>query len=955
MIRKLLVAAVAILGVAVWAVPQWAVRAALDRHNEAGRSVSVEDIRQASIDESATALSAVGQGDLLFRASIEGLVSLVNESLAVAAAGKLVPVSISALAIVPDRQLLGLSAEVSGTLDNGIQIKGRVSGAIAPAFSGGELVMRAAFRSIEIQEAKIPGWHWLPGSVARILNPAVADAITRINGALPEQRWTILPPATEPQTIQIAGRDLAIPALAPTTPALMIDRGGIYVLAQLLAQTSEAAPRALPQSPTFEALRTAFAAKAEARHPGFVQLPYGVHLSNVFLDRLLGSLRALDSTEEIARDSVRTAARGLNLIRGPDVAVRVPAEQATQLIGDALGEALKKVDGPFSVQQVRSSLLAGAIILDVDARAEIRLSPANVADTSWAVQVVIIPRGTVGDGRAGRLVPRLGKIRMTSISLTTTGASAIAGIGPALNAFVESLVTTVNTVLPAIPLDLPIASPAAVTIEPIAVAGGTVGINPARFSPPAYQVDRAVVAVSERGMWVLADASVHGAPTPPAAAAPMAQPDQATADEIDAAIAEMVRRRYGDTPQASVFAVASWQRFAELFNAGWASLAPSANARLDTGTMQIPSRGINLVEHARFSCGRTEQCDRPRCEQASCTRPGCDNSCPSINVPAGVDCCPPRVRTRTVEEPTCVGRRTLCNAAADTTYGACQTRAAADRARCDMAAEATVLACNARVEAQVGLCNARLLLANGLAEISGVGSISGNARVRVNATIDARQLVLTTTSPGAEFHPAMSGSVVGNLSIDWTPYDALGHLSCPRPQNISAEVTASFPGSPFRVGVSVAQHSPATAAGGVPAPAVLSIRVERFRVPVRLEPGLLTALLAQNPQLLITCGPAASLLVPGLVMGGTFRAISENQLAAALAPVSIPTALMLYASQNEDIRAAMGVLFGGRFSVPVDPVTLDVPVADQILDFLGRKLTLRPSLERGAFRFSLVP
>jgi hypothetical protein len=758
--------------------------------------------------------------------------------------------------------------------------------------------------------------------------------------------------------------------MAPGPPALIIDSSGIYVLAQLLAPTGLPAPASPSQTPTFDGFRTAFATKAEARHPGFMQLPYGIHLSNVFLDGLLGSLRTLDTTDEIARSSVLTAARGLNLIRGPDVAMRIPAAQAIQLIGDALGDALKTAEAPFSVQQVRSSLHAGAIVLNADARAELRLSPSATATTSWEVQVVVIPSGNVADGRAGQLVPRVGKLRMTSIRLTTASGSAIADIGPALNAFIETLVTTVNTLVPAIPLDLPVASPAAVTLAPISVAGGTAAINPASFSPPAYRVDRAVIAVSESGLWVLADASVPGAPAPPPAAAPLAQPDHATAAEVDAAIAELIRGRYGDTPQASIFAVASWQRFAELFNAGWASLAPSADVRLDTGTMQIPPHGINLVEHARFSCGRTEQCDRPRCEQrscqqSSCSRPGCDGSCPSINVPEVV-CCPPRVRTTTVEEPSCVVRRTLCNANADASFAACQgaaaanqarcvTEAVAEKARCDVAAEATVFACNARAEAAAALCNARLLIANGLAEVSGVGSISGDARVRVDVSLDARHLVLTPDSPGAEFNPAMSGSVVGSLGIDWTPYDAIGHLSCPLAQKVSAEITASFPGRPFRVGGSIAQVAPAANAGGVPPPAVMSIRIEGFRVPVRLEPGLLPALLAQNPQLLITCGPSASLLVPGLLVGGTFRAISENQLAAALATVSVPTAVLLYASQNEEIRAAMGVLFGGNFSVPVDPVNFEVPVPDQLLDFPGRKLMLRPSLDRGAFRFSLIP
>jgi hypothetical protein len=913
----------------------------LNRINEAGRNTTVEDARNASLTEASASLAGIDRADFLFRASPDDLRKIVNDAVAVVTAARALPVDLTAVTLSPDRQTIQVGAEISGILDGGIRIDGRIHGAMVPSFSGRDLVLRTAFDRIELRSVAVPGWHWLPGGIVRLLNPAIADAIARINGAISVNRQVFLPEPTAARTVQVGNREIVIPALAPATPAAMIDEGGLHVLAQLLAREPGSTPRPPEGTVRFAAYRSAFAAKAEASHAGFASLPLGTHFSNVFLDRLLGDLRVVGTTEDLAREAVRTAARGLNQITGPDIVLRIPADQAVRMITGIVADALSKGSLPATVERVRPSIEAGAVVIDADARAEIPISPTMNATTILAIRIVAIPEGSREGERDIRLLPRVAWVRTVSTSMAAPGDAPFADIGPTFNAFVEGLVATVNSLLPAVPIALPAASTEPVDIPPVAVAGGSVAISPARFQPPAYRLDRLVVATSVGGLWILADASVPGAPAPSAAVQRLPDPAAADAAAVDAAISALVAERYGETPANGVFGLVSWRRFAEIFNAGWMSLGPSADARVDTGTVPIQPQSINLVERGSFSCSRTEQCDRPSCQRASCSRGSCDWDC-MRNTPFG-----------SVEDPFCATGRNACNAAAELELGRCNTAAELELGRCNTAAEATVFACNLRAETQVGLCQARLLVTNGIAEISGVGSISGDSRVRVNASLDARRLVLTPDTPGAEFHPVLAGTVVGNLALDWTPYDAIGHLLvCPVAGKIFAEVTATFPGQPFRVAATVEDATQPSTAGSQRGPTVLRIRTTMTRAPVRLEPGLLTALVAQNAQILLTCAPASSLLVPGLVMGGAFRAIAEDQLAAALAPTSPATALLLYASQDADVRATMSVLFGGTFSIPIDAMDLRLPLPDLPIAIPGGQLVLRPVLERAALRFA---
>ncbi|USQ74009.1 hypothetical protein NF552_22670 (plasmid) [Roseomonas mucosa] len=468
-----------LLLVAAWALPQWALHTALDRVNETGRTFTIDDIRRASLAEASTALAGIDRGDLLFRASADDLRKMLADALAVAAASRMVPVNLTGVSLSPDRQAIEVTADVSGTLDGGIKINGRIHGAVVPSFQGRDLVLRTAFDRIDLRSIEVPGWHWLPGSIVRLLNPAIREAIAKINGAIPVNRQVFLPAPTEARRVQVGSQEVVIPALAPATPATMIDGGGLHVLAQILAQDPARPPGPAGGNTSFDVFRSAFAAKAEVSHPGFVALPLGAHLSDAFLDRLLGDLRVVGTTEDLARGSVRTAARGLNLITGPDIVLRIPGEQAVQLIGGAVADALSKASLPVTVVgPVRPSLQAGAVVVDADVRAEIPISPIVNATTTLAIRIVAVAEGSREGDSGIRILPRVAWVRMVSIKMAAPGEAPFGEVGPVFNAFLQSLVTTVNSLLPAVPVPLPAASSDPVDIAPIIVAGGSVAVSP---------------------------------------------------------------------------------------------------------------------------------------------------------------------------------------------------------------------------------------------------------------------------------------------------------------------------------------------------------------------------------------------------------------------------------------------------------------------------------------------
>ena len=955
--------------VVVTLLPTIALRIALRELNEEGRKVGVEDVRRENITDGASALSTLQHVDILVRVAPDVLQTVMVEG-AAATAGTL-PVTLSEIKVTTGEQLVEISASVSGKIAGNIELRGKISGVLAPSFAGGSLVLRPALTHFELTDLKLPGWHWVPGSIVRLANPAIATMLTSINGALPVYTVILLPASTPATTVKVGTRNVQIPALEPRTPALMVADDGVTAIVQVLPEPGNPPIEPATAEISFENYRNRFEARTAITFPNFKEIPSGVHLADKMLDEIFGAFRAPVAFTDVARAATAANAQVLNDMRGPDVVLFISGDEAIRLIGSGIAKALKDIhDDRFKVHDVVPRLQDGLLLVEGSVDANIPPIEGQRVFTNWRLTVAAALSGEPGS-RAVRVVPRVAALRLEEVNIVGNGMDALRLVS-VVNNLLESLIATVNKALPTVPIDIPILATDEVELKPFSAAGTEVHVEPEKFTPPAVGFDRIVVHLSERGLWILSDISTPGLASRDTIGTAIKNPLQTSASKLEAAITTMVRQRYGDLPQEPVYGLASWRRFAEIFNVAWTALQPRGTVKLDTGTQQLPSQGINLMDYGHFTCGR-DSCELAHCEQRSCqfegcSRSGCDSSCPSISLPGVCTNNPWPLKGRTcigggsVEEPGCVVRRQACNSAADLAYGTCQAQAnarkascdaaaVAEKAACDTKANADVLACNAREEAKVALCNTKLVLTNGLAEISGVGAIGGDARVRVDMDVDVRALSLDPSLPGGTFAPVINGSITGNLGLDWKPYDIIGHiLVCPIRGKVFVEDTLTFSNSQPAVRLALLGEGEVKADDD-PATVDLGLRTAPFRVPVTLSHGLLNALYTQNPQIAVTCPVAGSLLVPGLILSGEFSAISENDIAKLLAATDTVGSVMVFASGDGNVRAGMGVLFGGSFSIPVGEQVIPFRIREQKLLLFDQQYSLRPMLKGGNFRF----
>lgn len=443
---------------------------------------------------------------------------------------------------------------------------------------------------------------------------------------------------------------------------------------------------------------------------------------------------------------------------------------------------------------------------------------------------------------------------------------------------------------------------------------------------------------------------------------------------------------YGDLPNAPIFAVTSWRRFAQFFNAQWQRLGPHASIEFDTGTQELEPKRINLMDYARFECKRTRECSRQACQQRSCSFDGCQRAdcggaCPEIESKScafggcviwyrGPDPgCEAGKLACNVKAESDLG---ICNVAANAKKAACDAEAVAEKAGCDIREEAALADCNRLAEQEVLFCNAKKAVTNGLAEVSGVGAVGGDARARGKLRIDLAYLLLDEEQPRAAFLPIVDGEVRGDLGIDWTPYDVLGHVFvCPTRGKVFVNATATINRSQPQVVASLlapplsradAVRSGSTTAGdaATSSPPPLTVKVSAFKVPMTVEPGLLNSLYRNNPQIAVTCPVASGLLgIPGLMIGNSFRAISEDDLGNLLATAAIPSgsaaiaAPLLYATGDDHIKAGMGVFFGGHFNVPIKEIEQEIKFSSKEMELPGGILAFTPYLDGRAFKFAV--
>jgi len=926
-------------------------KSAIQDLNALGKKVTANEVRVQSFHENANALAAITQGDLLLNLPTQTIKDTVIAALTVSNASLRYPIKTTETDLSTSDQVVTFSTRFDGKdPKSGIQIKGRLQGIVGMTFVNNDFILRPAAEWIELEEINIPGWHWLPGQIVSLLNPVIARVIKDINGTIQPSPMAALPPPSPAVMVKLGSREFEVPAIAALPPAIMVDDAGIQALVQLTGQPAQTQP-----AKDVAAFHQAFKEKSRAGFPDAGKLTAGLHVADTLLKRVLGNLADPGELAAISAATLAGNVKVLTEMAGPDIVIRLSAAESNRLITDSLAKSVSEMKGDdYVVYDVRHSFDNGVIGLDAKVVANIKFGTGGNIQSTWLLALGVVP-STDSAERMLYLSPKVAAVQLQSVSVSG-GAPEFSVLVPTINVWLDAFRVSLNKILPRVPMALPAVAPQNVELGPINVMGGKVSFEPSKILPPAVSVSRAMISVMPDGLWILADIDAPGL----AARAPIPHPFEAGStpsfSDLDAAIVKTVSLKYGKIPSAPFFGFASWNRFAAIFNASWSKMAPRVGGNFDTGTVQMATQRINLMDYARFSCGRTENCDQDRCEQRSCqqescTQNGCE-SCGSWDV-----FCEARKAACNILEST---KKAACDVDAVTKKAACDANAVIDKAACDTAANAKLLACNGRVEAQVAACEIKKGLFNGLAEVSGVGAIGGDARARGTISIDVQRVALNEQSPGITFSPVIDGKITGNIGLDWTPYD-FGHLFvCPVRGKVFVETSASFNQSQPTVVATIEPAPPLVAAPGetVPAGQELSIKVRPFRFPVVMQPGLLNSLYAQNPHIVATCPVASAFLgVPGLVIGNSFKAISEGDIMKSLAVAAVaPGAVgsLLLANERDDVRAGMATLFGGSFFIPVSASEHKIHIKEFVMTFPGGAVNLKPTLSGNAFRLVVV-
>ncbi len=1014
---------------------------ALRRLNAQGESLSAEQVRRESVATNLRTLEAIGEGEILLRLTPDTLTQTfagVQQMLNAAPGGNPSNVQVAEMRVTPDNGVLEVTAQVSAPTPEGITLRGRVWGIATPTAAGRDIEVRVAFQRIVLDDVDVPGWHWLPGGIVRVANPAIAGLLERINALVPVQRSSLLPAAAAAREVDVGSRKLAIPAVAPLPAAVMVDRTGVNVLAQVLAppapppraaatvgavaaavqaataaRNSDAAaapptqaPPAVLGPPSASVLAERFRTKALRSFPGFDDFPNGLYVADRVLDRFLGSYRVPGTLEALAQAAIGVNAATVNELRGPDVVLRIAPEEALSLLAQGIADAVKQAnrDG-IEISDVTPGLQDGMMTVRAVVSSRANLGDGREIRILWraAVAVAVAGRGptpaaalppggtpapVANPGPLGtpaaaepnaagvRLLPRVAELRMERAEISG-GSPDLSGLVEVVNTLLNSARNALNAAMPPVDIDLPIAIPATVNLQPAPAEGFTVRVEPASFAPPRPRVERAVAHFSPRGVWILADISAEGMPTRPAIGTAIPNPAEATATDVEAAIEGIVRHYFGELPADKIYALTPWRRFADFFNLAWGTLQPRLRIIGDTGEKAFPSHEVKLSSYAEFTCQLAPctmaSCTARTCPTGSCQPGNCPSSCPTVRActdwpwPARGRSC---VDTG-VPEPGCVAGVAACVASRAASYANCQreagqalatcmTQSALELSRCNATATADVATCNAGRVVQYGSCEIQRNIANGAASLGPIGEISGDTRVRADLWIDLRYLRLDPETPRALARPLTTGEVRGSLGLDWLPKGIAGHiLSCPTRGRLAMETTARFVRDYMDLEATVLGEGGGGPDDGNAATVDLGIRIPGFRVPVEMPTGLLNALFMQNPQIVVTCPVVGSVMVVGMAMGNTFRVITESDLAAAIAATAapLPTAAVFYVNQSMDDsnRATMGALFGGRFNIPVAEQTLPLHVPEQSVTVLGDNRIMRPSLVANTFRFVVKP
>ena len=936
---------------------------AMDKINESWPPVNVADQQRKAIDHSTVGLMNMGMPSASIVLSKKEVAPLIINAIEIA--NDSLPANVTNVGISFSEQSIQFSGDFSGRWEEkGVDASGKVAGDVTFSLDDKKLVLSPSFRSVKVEKLEVDGWWWLPNKIALLVTPLLETFIDNINGQIEPKTIDLLSEITQrPQKINVGIQQITIPKLSIKSASLLVDQDHLGVLVELDSKPDLKA-RKLGHQPKFSEFEKAFLSKAGS----LIGSPptTGVHFSKEFVKTIFGDLALFETEQERQQLTISKTIENLKQIRGPDFVLRVSSSKVDNLILEELKKAVKEIDVPnLVVKSIIHKFNFGALELIAEVESEFEIGKENSATAQLFASIQVGSYVEI-DGKSVVLLPSVSGFSIESLSLKGDSLD-FNRITVSINALLEKIRESINQAIPEIPITIPAVLPEKHELTPVKFAGGTASFSPRFFTPPKYQLERGIFYFSEQGLWILADIGIPELQERQVASDIALTDGNLTSKDLDAAIQTLIEKKIGGLSNEDIYAFSSWKRFAEIFNFTWNKLSPTVSLTIDSGNQKMETQKINLLDYSRLDCKRTRDCrlnydgcpdshDTRDCSQPHDTRDcsACLLRAPRICVFGG---CTGGQCIQRGNDPFCEAAKAAQNAIYAANKATCETAKAAQnviykahRESCVAERKAANLDCNRLAETDVALCKTSKLFKNFGAEISGVGSIGGDARFSGSLKIDASEFLINPDHPRVRFSPSISGNLRADIGLDWTPYDLLGHAFCPTRGRVNANSTATFENAKPSLHATLLKEGQAKDDGD-PATVDLGISFSKTRFPVTISPGLLHSLYQNNPQLVVTCPLPSALIVPALAFSGTNKAIGENDIARAVAGIANP-GFIAYSALHDAEPEAMGALLGGSFYIEIEERTQPLPVSKTTMTLPGGEVAFRPSLHDKGFLLS---
>lgn len=917
-------------------------------------AVAQKDAVQRSLPE----LAAVTSPSLLLNVPAEELEKAFAEQLRTL---KVKDLTIESAKIEAGPQGFSLTANVSGMIPEPKgSFKAAVKGWVTLSLADNVAQLRPGLSSATLTSLDLDGrFSWGADAAASAINSLLKAYISNANSQVKPIEYKI-----DPSQVGLSGQPIVVnlpndktvtlPAVTIGKVAILVSPLGLHLIADLDG-TPPAAPPSASTCDKYDCYADAFWLKADVIKPGLKRGTGGVFLADAFVSRLLTPAFPPIELADLRLDALQNLIQALNFDGKVALGASISAPRLIKTLKHAMG---------MSLPATPEATFGEPVIELGEQTIEITVPVSGKIDSASISYKGTIRAGGLIASTAESLYYRVAVVGLQLESVENTGGpiSLAAFIG-SLNGLVAQLLPYINGALDKQPISLPLPK-----IKPVPVATKGIQITPAELTIPPPSGVLVIPRLDKSGLRVLVVEGVGVPRQTPSAAdigvgraisgslKPQFIPG-ASAQWIETlaaqGIALMPGPASGQTPEdyANMLFQQAWAT-ALPDQAQWADGMPdiraaastgwivgTANTILqhnqiaidipyDSGTIHYDTGKIRLAENLNASCGAQRSCTRGSCPLAHCTTNSCNWNCRRRG-PFGTS----------FDEPFCKTGETACNTRAEAARAACNLKANADQLGCNTSEEAKVAACNIQREAETLGCNVAREVVAAIKLIDGIGTANGDVRATGGAAIRSPVLKFDRGDSVVSLQMNAAANITMKGDINFTPYD-IGHiLACPFKGKAAIEVHGSIPMQTYTITSSVKD-------GGAGQDGSHQLQLEFNSVPVKgsLSPAPVDAILAQNPQIFLTCSPVITAPLAGAALLGKVQAFGPGDILGAIEK-AIPA--------NQELGfAALKAVTAGQIDVAVPIPAMQVTVPKLEAAIPGGNVSLEGEWKNGTLVFS---